>query len=128
MEEKLIFPIRRRDYHNREYPKSTFAHPARGKPILGHIQVHHRGTDLNVLDSEREFCCEGGRDMDKIKIQGMTCQHCVMSVTKTLGSIPGIKNLKVDLVHGEATFENTQNVPMPNIRKAVEEAGYKVEE
>ncbi len=64
--------------------------------------------------------------MEKIKIQGMTCQHCVMSVTKALGSIPGIKNLKVDLVNGEATFENTQNVSMPNIRKAVEEGGYNV--
>ncbi len=64
--------------------------------------------------------------MDKIKIQGMTCQHCVMSVTKALGAIPGIKNLKVNLVNGEATFENTQNVPLANIRKAVEEAGYKV--
>ena len=64
--------------------------------------------------------------MDKIKIQGMTCQHCVMSVTKALGAIPGIKNLKVNLVNGEATFENTKNVPLANIRKAVEEAGYKV--
>ena len=64
--------------------------------------------------------------MEKIKIQGMTCQHCVMSVTKALGSITGIKNLKVDLVKGEATFENTQNVPLLNIRQAVEEAGYKV--
>ncbi len=64
--------------------------------------------------------------MEKIKIQGMSCQHCVMSVTKALGSIPGVKSLKVDLVKGEATFENTQNVPLPNIRKAVEEAGYKV--
>jgi copper ion binding protein len=64
--------------------------------------------------------------MEKIKIQGMTCQHCVRSVTKALGSIPGIKNLRVDLVNGEATFENTQNVSMLNIRKAVEDAGYKV--
>jgi len=64
--------------------------------------------------------------MEKIKIQGMSCHHCVMSVTKALTAIPGIQNLKVDLVKGEATFENTQNVPSPNIRKAVEEAGYKV--
>jgi len=63
--------------------------------------------------------------MEKIKIQGMSCQHCVMSVTKALGTIPGIKNLKVDLVKGEATFENTQNILMANIRKAVEDAGYK---
>jgi len=64
--------------------------------------------------------------MNKIKIQGMTCQHCVMSVTKALGSIPGIKNLRVDLVKGEATFENAQNASLQSIRKAVEEAGYKV--
>jgi len=66
--------------------------------------------------------------MEKIKIQGMTCQHCVMSVTKALGSIPGIKNLRVDLVKGEATFENTQNASWQSIRKAIEEAGYRVGE
>ncbi len=64
--------------------------------------------------------------MEKIKIQGMTCQHCVMSVTRALGAIQGIKNLRVDLVKGEATFENTQNVPAASIRKTVEDAGYKV--
>ena len=66
--------------------------------------------------------------MEKIKIQGMTCQHCVMSVTKALGMIPGLKGIKVDLVKGEATFENTQKVSPESIRKAVEEAGYKVGE
>ena len=66
--------------------------------------------------------------MEKIKIQGMSCQHCVMSVTKALGTIPGIQNLKVDLVKGEATFENTKNIPLSAIRKAVEDAGYKVVE
>lgn len=66
--------------------------------------------------------------MDKVKIQGMSCQHCVMAVTKALKKIPGLKNVKVDLGKGEATFENTQNVSWENIRKAVEEAGYKVVE
>jgi len=64
--------------------------------------------------------------MEKIKIQGMTCQHCVMSVTKALGAIPGLKSLKVDLLKGEATFENTQKVSLSRIRKVVEDAGYKV--
>ena len=66
--------------------------------------------------------------MEKIKIQGMTCQHCVMSVTKALGMIPGLKGIKVDLAKGEATFEKTQKVSPESIRKAVEEAGYKVGE
>ncbi len=64
--------------------------------------------------------------MEKIKIQGMSCQHCVMSVTKALGALPGVKNLKVDLVKGEATFENTQKVAQEEIRRAVEDAGYTV--
>jgi copper chaperone len=64
--------------------------------------------------------------MEKIKIQGMSCEHCVMSVSKALGTIPGVKNLRVDLVKGEATFENTQNASAEVIRKAVEDAGYKV--
>ena len=63
--------------------------------------------------------------MEKLKIQGMSCQHCVMSVTKALSGLPGIKNLKVDLVKGEATFENSQNVDRTRLRKAVEDAGYK---
>jgi copper chaperone len=66
--------------------------------------------------------------METMKIQGMTCQHCVMAVTKALGKLPGLKNLKVDLAKGEATFENAQNIPRDSIRQAVEDAGYKVGE
>ncbi len=64
--------------------------------------------------------------MEKIKIQGMSCQHCVMSVSKALNSIPGLTNVRVNLVTGEATFENPRNVSQDKIRQAVEDAGYKV--
>ncbi|MFH1757555.1 MAG: heavy metal-associated domain-containing protein [Pseudomonadota bacterium] len=64
--------------------------------------------------------------MEKVKIQGMTCQHCVMSVSKALNSILGLTNVRVNLVTGEATFDNTQNVSPDKIRQAVEDAGYKV--
>ena len=66
--------------------------------------------------------------MEKVKIEGMSCQHCVMAVTKALESIPGVKNLKVDLAKGEASFENSQNAAREEIRKAVEEAGFAVAE
>jgi copper chaperone len=56
----------------------------------------------------------------------MTCQHCVMAVTKALGKIPGLEKVKVDLAKGEATFANTQNVSRAAVRQAVEEAGYTV--
>lgn len=64
--------------------------------------------------------------MEKIKIRGMTCQHCVMAVTKALNSIPGLKNVNVNLGKGEATFENIKNIPLEVIRQAIEKEGYKV--
>ena len=64
--------------------------------------------------------------MEKLTIAGMTCQHCMMSVTKALTMIPGLMNVRVNLVKGEATFDNPQSVSPENIRKAVEDAGYKV--
>ena len=64
--------------------------------------------------------------MERIKIQGMSCQHCVMSVTKALGNLPGVKGVKVDLAKGETTFDNPQNIPFEEIRQVVEAAGYQV--
>lgn len=64
--------------------------------------------------------------MEKIKIKGMGCQHCVRAVSKALGNLPGIKNLQVDLAKGEATFENTQHIPLEKIRQTVQSVGYQV--
>jgi copper chaperone len=65
-------------------------------------------------------------EMEKVKIQGMSCQHCVMAVTKALNKIDGLKEVKVDLEKGEASFENQGQVSHEKIGQAVEEAGFKV--
>jgi len=64
--------------------------------------------------------------MTMIKIKGMTCNHCVMAVTKALNEIDGIKNVKVDLAKGEATFDEVQPVDMDLVRKGIKKAGYEV--
>jgi len=61
-----------------------------------------------------------------IKVKGMSCQHCVMSVTKALGQLEGIKNVQVDLAKGEVRFDNTKEVASNRIAKAIEDAGYEV--
>lgn len=68
---------------------------------------------------------DGGLIMEKIRIEGMTCQHCVMSITKALATI-GLKEIKINLEKGEATFENPGQVSKESISGAVEKAGYKV--
>jgi len=61
-----------------------------------------------------------------LKVKGMSCQHCVMSVTKALSQLEGIKNIQVDLAKGEVRFDNTKSVPSNRIEKAIQEAGYEV--
>lgn len=63
--------------------------------------------------------------MERVKIEGMSCQHCVMAVTKALNKIGGLKDVKVDLEKGEASFENAGRVSFEKISQAIEEAGFK---
>ncbi len=61
-----------------------------------------------------------------LKVKGMSCQHCVMSITKALGQLEGIQNLRVDLQKGEVRFDNTASVSMDRIERAITAAGYEV--
>ncbi|MDL1975043.1 MAG: copper ion binding protein [Deltaproteobacteria bacterium] len=64
--------------------------------------------------------------MATIKIKGMSCNHCVMAVTRALNEIEGIKNVKVDLAKGEADFDEAKTIDMDLVRKAIRKAGYEV--
>ena len=64
--------------------------------------------------------------MVAIKIKGMSCNHCVMAVTKALNEIEGISDVKVDLSKGEATFEETTAVDVNTVRDKIKKAGYEV--
>ena len=44
--------------------------------------------------------------MDKIKVSGMSCQHCVGAVRKALEEIEGLTEVRVDIDAGEASFMN----------------------
>ena len=48
--------------------------------------------------------------MTTIKVKGMSCQHCVMAVTKALKEIDGLQEIVVDLEKGEAAFSETKPV------------------
>lgn len=65
--------------------------------------------------------------MVTIKIKGMTCNHCVMAVTKALSEIDGVQEVHVDLEKGEATFEEGKPVDMSIVREGIRKAGYESE-
>lgn len=63
--------------------------------------------------------------MTKLKVEGMTCNHCVMAVKKALLKVPGVEKAEVYLDRGEALVEG-QADPKALLR-AVEEEGYRAE-
>jgi copper chaperone len=66
--------------------------------------------------------------MKSIKIKGMSCQHCVMAATKALTALDGVKDVKVDLKSGVATYEEVKTVDPRVIAEAIKKAGYEVVE
>jgi copper chaperone CopZ len=61
-----------------------------------------------------------------LKIEGMTCGHCEMSVTKELSKLSGAQDVKVSSQSGTATLSVDESVDQAEIQAAVEEAGYKL--
>ncbi|OUE27187.1 heavy-metal-associated domain-containing protein [Clavibacter michiganensis] len=60
-------------------------------------------------------------------VTGMTCAHCVASVTEEVGELPGVASVAVDLVVGGAstvTVESDRPLDPEAVRAAVDEAGY----
>lgn len=64
--------------------------------------------------------------MVKLKVTGMSCNHCVMAVTEALKSVADVKNASVDLHSGEATVEG--EAKPADLIKAVSQEGYQAEE
>lgn len=62
--------------------------------------------------------------MDSYTVVGMTCEHCVASVTEEVSAIPGVSAVRVDLASGALEIESNEPVPGDAVRAAVEEAGY----
>ncbi|KRE42678.1 heavy-metal-associated domain-containing protein [Knoellia sp. Soil729] len=57
-------------------------------------------------------------------VTGMTCGHCVASVTEEVSEIAGVENVDVDLATGAVTVTSTTPLEDDAVRAAVEEAGY----
>lgn len=59
-------------------------------------------------------------------VTGMTCSHCVASVTEEVTAVPGVTAVDVDLATGGLTVTSDAPVDDASIKAAVEEAGYQL--
>jgi copper chaperone len=58
-------------------------------------------------------------------VAGMTCAHCVASVSEEVGTVPGVRGVEVDLASGRMLVHG-ERVSDADVRAAVEEAGYEL--
>ncbi|WP_181309575.1 heavy-metal-associated domain-containing protein [Nocardioides campestrisoli] len=57
-------------------------------------------------------------------VTGMTCGHCVASVTEEVSEVPGVESVDVVLESGALTVTSAEPVDAEAVKAAVEEAGY----
>jgi copper chaperone len=70
---------------------------------------------------------EGTMTEVTLKIEGMSCQHCVMRVKKAVSQLAGVSDSQVDVGSAKVTYDESK-VARADLDKAVMAAGYKVVE
>ena len=63
-------------------------------------------------------------DHHTYSVSGMTCGHCVRSVTEEISAIDGVTDVAVDLPTGAVAVTSGRGLDEAQVRAAVEEAGY----
>lgn len=63
-----------------------------------------------------------------LKVNGMTCEGCVRSVTKALQEVNGVATVEVSLEQAEAKVSySPREVSVERLKAAVDAAGYEAE-
>jgi len=64
---------------------------------------------------------------ETIKVEGMTCQHCVQIITDGLSDITGLNTVNVDLVKKEVSVEfNERETELQKIFDKIIEVGFEL--
>jgi copper chaperone len=65
-----------------------------------------------------------GAVMVELKVEGMSCQHCVKAVTQAVHEVDQNASVKVELSGGRVSVESA--IPRDALAAAIEDAGYTV--
>ena len=62
------------------------------------------------------------------RVEGMTCDHCVRSVTAEVSEISGVTDVQVDLTSGTVTVtsDRDRDLDLGDLAAAVVQAGYEL--
>jgi uncharacterized membrane protein YraQ (UPF0718 family)/copper chaperone CopZ len=118
-----------------------------GGALLGpYLTPHHAHDGLGVLETtcalllaalvvyhivrphlSRMGRPRGNRDMLRIKVKDMSCQHCAGAITKAASGVPGVKRISANPVDKLVEVDTDEGADPNAILKAIEEAGFSPE-
>ena len=62
-----------------------------------------------------------------LKVEGMSCNHCVQSVERSVGQLTGVDQVKVNLAEGKvAVLFDEAKVSRSQIEETIDDQGYTV--
>lgn len=65
--------------------------------------------------------------IETLKVQGMSCGHCVNAVESGVEELEGVSSVAVDLKKGEVAVDyDADKTSLNEIQEAIEEKGYDV--
>ena len=59
-----------------------------------------------------------------LKVEGMSCNHCVNSIETSVGELTGVSTVKVDLDNKEVAVEFDNDAALAQIKETIEDQGY----
>jgi copper chaperone len=69
-----------------------------------------------------------GQEVMKLNVEGMACQHCVMSIQKAVSALKGVHHVDVNLKGKQVTVDyDPSQVDFMAIKNAIENQGYDVQ-
>jgi len=109
--------------------------------MLQNIEIMSTPAEADA-QAQAGGCCGGGMcgapssaaaatSTQSFEVEGMTCGHCVSSVTEELSGLAGVEGVDVQLVAGgRSTVTVAADAPLrlDDVRAAVTEAGYSLVE
>jgi copper chaperone len=90
----------------------------------GHGESHGHGQAHGAGHAHGAGIAKLGQ---RFEVAGMTCEHCVASVTEELSALDGVQAVAVDLKPGAAStvvVNASRALSGAEVRAAVEDAGY----
>lgn len=67
------------------------------------------------------------KEVIKLNVEGLACQHCVMSIEKAVGALQGVNQVQVNLKGKQVTVDyDSDLIDTETIKNAIEDQGYEV--